>query len=171
MQIDNRVLVLPLPEDDEDQRQGGDRREDHDEVRLKPVFALAFIEHYLKRAKPKSHQSQPDVVDVSFSELAPLEVRRILNQPRGQQDGQNPDRDINEENPAPAEIVGDPPAESGTNRRRGNDRHSINRKRHASLGWRKSIGQYGLFARLQSSAANSLKNPANDQDSQIGCEA
>src|ERR1700758_4220655 len=139
-------------------------------MRLEPVFPLAFIEHHLKRAKPKRHEPQSDVVDVSFSQLAALEVRRILNQPRGQQDGQNPDRNIDEENPPPAEIVGDPTPESRTDRGRGNDRHSINRKRHTSFGWRKSIGQYGLFARLQSTTANSLKNPANDQNSQIGCE-
>ena len=108
MQIDYGIFLLPLPENDKDQRQGRNHRQNHDEVRFKPIFALTLIEDDLKCAKPKRDESQSDVIDVGFASLAAPEVRRILNQPGSQQDRQNPDGNIDEENPAPGEIVGNP---------------------------------------------------------------
>ena len=104
-------------------------------------------------------------------ELAALEIRRILNQPRGEQQRKNSDRNIDEENPAPGEVVGDPAAESRTDRRRRDDRHSVDGECHAAFGGRKCIGQNRLLARLQSAAARALQNAADDQNGQIRRES
>ena len=41
-------------------------RENHDEVRLEPVFALSFVEHDLQRAQPQRNETQPDVINLEF---------------------------------------------------------------------------------------------------------
>src|ERR1019366_9804389 len=84
----------------------------HDEIRFEPVFALAFGEDHLQRSQAERDEAESGVVNVGFTQLAALEVRRILNQPRRQQERKNADRDIDEENPAPGEIVSDPPYRS-----------------------------------------------------------
>src|ERR1035438_6829776 len=51
MQVDDGVFVAPLPEDDKDQRHGGDHAQHYDEVRFEPVFALSFVEDHLQRSQ------------------------------------------------------------------------------------------------------------------------
>src|SRR5271157_2467386 len=114
MEVDDGVFLVPLPEDDKDQRHGGDDGQPYDEVRLEPVFALSFVEDHLQGSEAECDQAESDVVDFGFTELATLEIRRILDEPLRQQQRKNTYRDIDEENPAPAEIVSDPASERGT---------------------------------------------------------
>src|ERR1700730_4864987 len=104
MQIDDGILVVPLPENHKDQSRGRDNRKHQDEMRFKPVLALTFIEDYLQRAQAQRNQTEPDVIDASFAQLAALQVGRILNQPLRQQKGDDAHRNVDEENPAPAEV-------------------------------------------------------------------
>src|SRR5579864_1264339 len=167
MQIDDRVFVPPFPDGDENKRSYRDRGQHHNEVRLEPVFALAFVEDNLQSTEPECYKSQADIIDSRFFELTAAEVRWILNQPRSKEDGKNPDRNIDEENPAPAEVVGDPSAERRANCGSGNHGHAVDSECHAALGWRESVGEDGLLARLQSTAASALQHAANDQNGQI----
>src|SRR5258708_33011750 len=132
-------------------------------MRFEPVIALSFVEDHLQRSEAERDQTEPDVVDLRFAQLTALEVWRILNEPRCQQERKNADGDINEENPAPAEVVGDPTPERGTNGRSHNHGHAIDGKCHAALGGRKGISEDGLLARLQAAAARTLKNAEDDQ--------
>src|ERR1700682_4427068 len=111
MQVDDGVFVVPLPEDDEDQRHGGDHGQRQNEMRFEPVIALSLVEDHLQRSEAERDQAEPDVIDLRFAQLAALEIWRILDEPRRQQKRKNADGDINEENPAPAEVVGDPTSE------------------------------------------------------------
>ena len=86
----------------------------------------------------------------------------------GQQQRNNSDRNIDEENPAPVEIVGDPPAQRGTDRRRQHHGHAVNRESHAALSGFKRVGQDGLFAGLQTAAAGTLQNAEDDQRVRFG---
>src|ERR1700694_3157053 len=97
MQVYDGVFVVPLPEDDEDQRHGGDHGQRQNEMRLEPVIALSFVENNLQRSEAERDQAETDVVDLRFAQLAALEIRRILNAPCRQQERKNPDRDIDEE--------------------------------------------------------------------------
>src|SRR5579871_1435456 len=139
MQIDDRIFVPPLPDNDEDQGGRADQRQRNDEVGFEPVIALSFVEDDLQGSKSKRDKSQADVVDASLFEFAALEVRRILNEARGQKDGKNSDRDIDKENPAPREVVSDPSAKRGSDRWCSDDRHAVYGKRHASLSRRKCV--------------------------------
>src|ERR1700690_4651658 len=111
MQVDDRILVPPFPEDDKDQRRSRDHSQPHDEMRFEPVFALTFVENYLQGSEAERDETEAGVVNAGFAQLPAFEVWRILNEPRRQQERKDADGDINEENPAPREVVGDPTAE------------------------------------------------------------
>ncbi len=144
-----------------------DHGKNHDEVRFEPVVALAFVEDDLQRSQAERDKAEADVVDLGFAQLAAVEIWRILNQPRGEQDRKNADRNVDEENPAPGEIVGDPSAERRTDGRRRDHGDAIDGECHAALGGRKSVGQNGLLAGLQAAAARALQNAADDQRREI----
>ena len=82
MQIDDGILVSPLPENHKEQRGNGDDSERHDKVRLKPVVALALVEHNLQRTQTQGHETEADVVDRGLLQLTALHVGRVLNQAR-----------------------------------------------------------------------------------------
>ena len=88
-----------------------------------------------------------------------------------QQKRKNANRDIDEENPAPAKVVGDPTAERGADGRSHHYGNAVNGECHAALGVRKGIDENGLRARLQASAARALKNAEDDQHGEIGRES
>ena len=91
-----------------------------------------------------------------LADFPPAEVWWVLNQPRGEQDRQDANRNVDEENPAPAEIVRDPPSQRGTDRRSGDDCHSVDGECHPSFRRGKSIRQNSLLAGLQAAATDSL---------------
>src|SRR4051812_31604009 len=101
MKVDDRIFIPPFPYDHEDQRCCGDDRQRNNQVRLEPVFALTFVEDDLQCTESKRDKSESDIVDVGFTELAPPEIWRILDQPRSQQDRQDANRNVDEEDPAP----------------------------------------------------------------------
>src|ERR1019366_2228432 len=88
-------------------------------------------------------------------------------QPRGKQQGNNPDRNVDKKNPAPGEVVGDPSAERGTDGRRGDYGEAVDREGPAALGGRKGIGEDGLLAGLQPASAGALQHAANDERGQV----
>src|ERR1700682_2068548 len=100
--------MSPLPDDDEDQGRGGDQREDHDEVRFEPILALSLVEDNLQGSQAKSNETESDIVDGGFAELAASEKGWILNEPRSEQKRDDADRDVDEKNPAPGKVVGNP---------------------------------------------------------------
>src|SRR5271154_3645286 len=108
MQIDDGILMVPFPENDEQERDCGDHGKYDDEMRFEPIVALSLIKNDLQSAQAQRHETEADVIDCGLAQLAALEVWRILNQPRGQQYGNDPDRNVNEENPTPGEVVGNP---------------------------------------------------------------
>jgi hypothetical protein len=57
-----------------------------------------------------------------------LDPRRIVDQARDQNERQNADRNIDEEDPAPGEVVGDPAAQRGADGGREHGDQAIERK-------------------------------------------
>src|SRR5271154_3809794 len=80
------------------------------------------------------------------------------------------DGDVDVENPAPAVIVGDPAADGGTDRGRDYHGHAVHSEGHAAFGERKSVGEDGLFAGLQASAARALQDAKENQHAETGSE-
>src|SRR5882757_6678358 len=108
MEIDDGVFVSPLPNDHEDQGRRANQRKRDNKIRLEPVVALPLVENNLQSTQPQGHKSEPNIVDVSFTELAALEIRRVLNQSGRKKYRYNPDGNVDKENPAPGEVVGNP---------------------------------------------------------------
>src|SRR5438445_9599246 len=167
MQVDDGVFVVPLPEDYKDQRRDGDHGQRYDEIRFEPIVALPFIEDHLQGSKSERDETESGVIDASFTQFAALEIRRILNKPRRKQERENPNWDIDEENPAPGKIVGDPTAKRWTDCRSHHHRYAINGECHAPLGGSEGVGEDGLLARLQAATARTLKNAEDDQHGEI----
>ena len=136
-------------------------------MRFEPVIALALVEDDLQSPQAQRHKAQADVVDFGFAQLAALEIRRVLNEPRGEQERKDADRNIDEENPAPGEVVGDPSAERWTDGGSGDHRDAVNGKGHAALCGSKSIGEDGLLAGLQAASASALQDAADDERGQV----
>src|SRR5712691_7473065 len=101
MEIDDGVFVSPLPNNHEDQGRRANQRQRDNKVRFKPVVALTLVENDLQSAQAQSYKSEPNIVDASFAQLAAPKVGWVLNQSRGEQDRQNPDGNVDKENPAP----------------------------------------------------------------------
>src|SRR6266849_6113774 len=141
MQVDDGVFVAPLPKNYEDQRRDGDHGQRYDEIRFEPVVALPFIEDHLQGSKPERDETESGVINAGFTQFPALEIRRILNKPRCQEKRKNPNWDIDEENPAPGKIVGDPTAKRRTDSRSHHYRYAINGECHAALGGSKGVGQ------------------------------
>ncbi len=138
--------------------------------RGEPVVALPLVEHYLQRAQPDDDEAEADVVDADRAS-ARAHPRRVLDQPLGQQQRHDADRDVDEEDPAPAEVVGDVAAQRRADGRRQHHRHAVDGERHAALLRRKGVGQDRLLARLQPAAAGALQDAADDERAQVGRQA
>src|SRR5581483_7255559 len=85
-----------------------------------------------------------------------------------EEEGKNADRNIDEEDPAPGEVVGDPAAERGTNRGSEHGDQSIEREGLAALMRLKRVGHNGLGHRLHAAAARSLDDAKEQQHGQRG---
>src|SRR5580704_15284631 len=140
-------------------------------MRSEPIVALAFVEHYLQRAETESQESQADIIDFESRALRLLHVWRIGNQTVGEKQGNDTDWDVDEKNPAPVEIVGDPSAESGAYGRSEHDSHAVDRERHPSFSRWKCISEDCLFTGLQTSAAHSLEDAKENQHAKTGCKS
>ena len=137
-------------------------------MRLEPVFALAFIQHNLQRTQTYRDQTQSDVIDFCFRKFLALRVRRVLDEARGQHQRKNAHGNVQQKDPAPGEIIGNPAAQSRTDSRRHHHSDSVHCESHAALRGRKSIGQNSLLAGLQSASARALQYAKENQHAQIG---
>src|SRR3984885_15122378 len=171
MQVDDGIFMMPLPEDDKDQRRGRDDGQPQNEVRFEPVIALTFVEDDLKGSEAERDETEAGVVDAGFAKLAALEVGRILDEARGEKQRNNSDWNIDKENPAPGEVVGNPTAERRADGRCHDNGDAIDGERHSPFGGCECIGQNSLLARLQSAAARALEDAEEDEHAEVGRES
>ena len=171
VQVDNGVLVAPFPPHHKQQRRRRDHKEPSNKVGLEPVIALALVQHHLQASQPQGNKAQADVIDPGLAEFAAVQIRGVLDEAGSQQQRHDAYRDIDEENPAPGEIVGDPASQRRTDGRRHDHGDPIDGERHSSLGGQKCIGQDRLLAGLQAASSHALQNPENDQPLQIGSQS
>ena len=122
-------------------------------------------------AEAEGEQAEADVINTESGAFLLPHVRWIADEHVGEQQRNDSDGNIDEENPAPVEIVGDPAAEGGTDGRSEHDRHAVNGEGHAALSGLESVGENCLFAGLQAAAADSLQHAKNNQHAEIGREA
>jgi len=161
------MVVGQLP--DEEQREAEHRRhrEGHDPRRGKPVEVLALVEHELQRADPEDEQREPDAVDRR------LHARRLavaVDEPRhGERDESH--RHVDEEDPRPGEVVGDPAAEQRTDHRRDEDGEREGGERDAGLFARIGGEKQRLRERDHRPGHRALHDAEEDQHRHRHCEA
>src|SRR5271163_2795117 len=148
MEIDYGIFVMPLPYSDGDERNHADDGHGDDEVRAEPIVALALIEDDLHGAEAEGEQAETDVINAEAGAFLLLHVGRIADQHIGENQRNDTDGNVDEENPAPVEIVSDPSAEGGTDRRSEHHGHAVNGESHSAFSRLESVRKNCLFAGL-----------------------
>ena len=170
-QIDNRIGVSPLPPDKKCQRCYGQQKRKGNGAVTEPVLLLPFVEHELQAANAHRDQAQAHFVDgIRFCPLF-HQVGRVLDHAVAEHQGKNADRQVDEEDPVPVEVVSDPPSQRRSDGRRSHDGHAVKSEGLSSLLHRKRICQDGLFAGGQPAAAQALQNAGQNQNWQGGSKA
>ncbi|ABA48951.1 200 kDa antigen p200, putative [Burkholderia pseudomallei 1710b] len=169
-QIDDGLFRVEQPERRADEPRDGQHRERADERRREPVLVLAAIEHHLQTAEADRDQRDADVVDRQAARAAAF-PRRILDELDHRERSQHADRHVEQEHPAPREVVGDPAAERRAEHRRDDDRHGRDRERAVALLGRERIEDDRLLVRLQAAAEQPLQHAEHDQLAEIGCDS
>ena len=81
------------------------------------------------------------------------------------------DGDVDEEDPAPAVVIGDPAAEDWADGGSGDDHDGVEREGRGAFGGRKRVDQDGLRDRCESAAADALQNAAESMMPSDGRDA
>ena len=168
--------MVPFPKHRRDQRNHCDAKERQNEAALEPVFGLSAIQDHFHECEAQRHEenSQPinlqPSVGVRRLHLAG-KLRWIENYAAGQDQGNDADRNIDEKDPAPAPIIGDPTSERRPDYRRGDDGHAVKRKCGSPLLRGKGVDKNGLLHRSQPATTHTLQHPEQDQHSQAWRQA
>ena len=164
---------LPDHQRDQAERRRAGKGDDH--VRAEPVVALAFVEHEFERAEPDRDQREADVVDAQSlaEQLPPLlfGAGGLVDQRADQKQRDQSHRHVDQEDPVPGIVVGDPAAERRPDHRRDHDRDAVDRKGLAALFGRKRVGEDRLLAGRHAAAAEALQDAEQHQRLQIPGEA
>src|ERR1700677_4760031 len=122
--------MTQLPPNCENQCRDCDHEESGYRMTAEPIVALAAIQDHFQATEAECNQPYSNMVDTQFTGAARGlylfdERRWILDHAARQDQRDDADRNVDEEDPAPREVVGDPSAERRTNRRRDYDRHAV----------------------------------------------
>ncbi len=143
--VDDRILVVPLPQEERDQYRNTDAEHGDDERRTEPVRFLTFIQNELEAGNAENDQRQADVVDPDPRSLFLFQPRRIFDDALGHEQRNQTDGQVDEKDPVPAIVVRDPAAECWPDRRCSYNGHAVHSERHAALLDRKCIRENRLF--------------------------
>ena len=132
-----------------------------------PIVDLAAVEHDFETAERRRDQREADPIDLQSAGQAllafALEHLGLVDEPMHQRERSKPDRHVDEEDPVPGEIVGDPAAERRADGRRDDHGDAVEREGLAALFRRKGIGEDGLLAGRHAAAAEPLQDAEKDQ--------
>src|ERR1700680_165153 len=142
----------PLPEYCGNDGHKCDCEKENNESALEPILRLTAIEHNLEACKAQSHEYDPETINLKFSILPrsldfARELRRVGDQPAGQNQRQNPYGNIDKEDPTPAPVVRNPTAERRPDHRCGHNGHAIQSKCRGPFLQRKCIHKNRLLDR------------------------
>src|SRR4030095_1890132 len=153
------MLLAKFPNNSGDNSDQHEYEKDLNEAAREPIFALALVEDDLHAAEAEADQSDADVVDAkTLFDLSALHVGRITHEQRREQQRENADRNVDVKNPPPGKIVSNPAAEARADGRRDDDSNAVHGECHAALLRGKCVVENGLFAWLQTAAADPLQN-------------
>src|ERR1700678_3999975 len=156
---------MPLPPCEENERCGGEDGEGADHGVAEPVFLLAFVEGELEAPDAESDKAETHEVDLEMLGLlaAALEVRRVFDHAVGEPEGEYADGDVDEEDPVPVEVVGDPAAEGGADGRCDDDSHAVDGEGLTAFFDGEGVGEDGLLAGCEAASACALEDARDDE--------
>jgi hypothetical protein len=114
LEIDERTFLAPLPDAEGDHAEDKEEGEEADEARGEPVVLLAFVEHDLQAAHGYCEKREADIIHIAQARGVCFDPRRIFDEACNQKKGHYADRNVDEEDPAPGKVVGDPAAQCWT---------------------------------------------------------
>src|SRR6266481_2657229 len=91
------------------------------------------------------------------------ELWRVGNEPVREYQGHNPDGNVDEEDPAPTPIVGDPTPEGRANHRGSDDGHAVESESRGPLLRRERVHENGLLHGSKATAADALRDAKEDE--------
>ena len=146
----------------------GEDREGANHGIAEPVLLLALVEGELEAADAEGDEAEAHEVDFEMPGLlAPaFEMRRIFDHAVAEIEREDADGKIDEEDPVPVEVVGDPAAEGGTDGGRDDDGHAVDGEGLAAFFDGEGVGQDGLLAGRETAAAGALQDAGDDQQRQ-----
>ena len=148
----------------EDQRDRPRRWRSGDHGVAEPVLLLALVEHELQAADADRDQAEAHEVDLgSLALLLRFQIRRVFDHAVAQVERQQADGQVDEEDPVPVEVVGDPAAERGADGRRDDDGHAVDGEGLAALFDGEGVGEDGLLAGREAAAAEALQDAGEDR--------
>jgi hypothetical protein len=154
----------PLLDRDESSQQQAGAHQQRDDHRAAPTLVVA------------AHQSQHEEEECAreAQQAAPIDRRRVgiarLGQlPVGDGNRRDPDRDVDQEDPFPAETVGEQAANQRADRHRDADRGAVDTHGHAALGpGRELLGDQGQRDGEHDRAADALQRSRQVEEGRIG---
>ena len=135
-QVDDGIGLAQLPEDGGGEAADADDEHPDDEGRAEPVVDLAAVEEDLECSGAESDEGYADAVDAKFpgfsiaagasNGLALLGVGLgIVDEAAGEEEGEDADGNVDEEDPTPVVVVGDPAAEDRADGGSGDDSDGV----------------------------------------------
>src|SRR5712671_4822000 len=166
--------MSPFVSHGSDQCSNRNGKEDHDEMAVQPILALAFVQNDLQGAEAKSDQRDTDVVDLQFAANSCrlgffYKLRWVGNESLRENQTDQTNGNVNEKYPAPGEMICDPTAQRRPDCGRGHDGHAVKSKCRCALGSGKCVYKDGLLNWGQTASAHALQDAEKDQQAQTGC--
>jgi len=165
-EVDDGVGVVPLPEDECDEEDSGDPCDGDDHGGAEPVFFLAFIEEELEATDAAGDEGETGEVDLGAAGFddALFEVWWVFDHAGAEPHGKESDGEIDEEDPMPVEVVGDPAAEGGADGGGDDDGHAVDGEGLATLFNGEGVGEDGLLGGSEAAAAGALQDAGDDEE-------
>ena len=136
-------------------------RHQPDHVRLEPAGVLAAVHHHFEAAEAQRDQRQADEVHAAlFLVLLP---GRVFHHDGDEKNRDRADRHVDEENPAPARLVGDVAAERRPQHRRDDGGDGRDAESRAALGRREGVEDDRLLIGLHPAAKEALRQTEDDE--------
>ena len=126
---------------------------------------LAFVEGEFETADAEGYEAEAHEVDLLVLGLlfAELEVGWIFDHAVAEVERDETDGEVDEEDPVPVEVVGDPAAEGGADGGRDDDGHAVEGEGLAALFDGEGVGEDGLFAGCETASSGALQDAGDDE--------
>ncbi len=160
VQIDDGVLGVVLVDGEKDEPGQGDHAEPQDERGGEPVLPLALVQDDLEAPDPDGQEGEAHVI---HPDLPGPGVIRVDDEDRRHEDRNDPDGDVDEKDPVPRPVVGDPAPQERPDDGPDHDADPEDRHGRPVLMPREALQQDGLRDRLQRAPGESLEDAEEDQ--------